>query len=105
MTSRKFSSSRTIYTTDSVKNAKLWSRRYKDAIISLAGVSTSFATSVGHPGQLSIMAIMTKTGGCWRCLILEGEHQLSTIMEGEGEAMMAVAKTAATTASSITVAV
>ena len=47
---------------------------------------------MGHPGQLSIMGIMTRTGGCWRCLILVGEHQFIT-MEGEGVVMMAVVRT------------
>ena len=40
------------------------------------------------------MGIMTRTGSCWRCLILVGDNQLITTTEGEGVVMMAVVRTA-----------
>ena len=48
------------------------------------------------------MGIMTRTGGCWRCLILGGDNQFNTTMEGEG-VMMAAARTAVMAASAIVV--
>ena len=101
VTSRKFSFSRTICTIGSARSAKLWSRRFRGATISLVDASISFAMFVGRPGQLSIMAIMMRTGGCWLCLILGGDNQLSTTMEGV--VMMAVVRIAVMVASAIVV--